>query len=345
MRRTLVLLVGLFAAASMLRPEAAEAQVAVAAPACAELDVSAIERALEVEIADVAEAFRALSAPIVLLGCAEGRVRIEITDPVTDKSVARTVAMPTADRERVLALAIAQLFLTSWLELLLQAGESDAPGAEAAEARAREAVTSSLASEARTDEEEAPTEAQPMPDETPVQTATPPAIEASLEAGPRVRLEGENAVSALAAARAQLVLDGLVLLGVRVDFDATRLQRTRGAIDVYVGGAALTLGLRTPSAGPFFFDASLGVGAVFIVLEGRPYEADVAPGSTRALAAQAFVELAPSLRAGPLIIALPLMFSGIAFAPEGRVTGEAPVVLSGPALAAALRIALDLSDL
>lgn len=349
MRRTLALLVATLASVGpFVHPGSAEGQVAIAAPACADLDVHAIERALEVEIDDVAAAFRDLAAPVVLLGCADGRVRIEITDPVTDKSVARTVPMPPADRERVLALAIAQLFLTSWLELLLEGSEVGAPGAAEAEARARDAVAASLTPPPSIDVAPAPErDVDPEPAsgaEAPASSASAPAItgEISLEAGPRVRLEGEGVVSGWLAARGQMVLDGLVLLGVRLDFDAARLQRTRGAVDLYVGSASLLAGLRTPAVGPFFVDGSLGVGAVVLVLEGRPYEADVAPGSTRAIAAQALVEVAPSLRAGPLIIALPLVLSGIAFAPEGRVSGEAPVVVGGPAFSAGLRLALDL---
>jgi hypothetical protein len=343
-----LLLAAVVSAWVALLDERVAAQVAVAAPACAELDVRAIERALEVEIDDVAAAFRDLAAPIVLLGCADDRVRIEITDPVTDKSVARTVPMPPADRERVLALAIAQLFLTSWLELLLEGNDADGPGAEAAEARARGAVAASVAPPAVVIAPPAsPPDASPPADdvieETPAPLAAALAGEVSLEAGPRFRFDGENVVSACVAARGVLVLEELVFVGLRVEFDAARVQRTRGAIDAYVGSTSLLAGVRTPPAGPFFLDASVGVGPVLLVLEGRPFEPDVAPGSTRALAAQAFLELAPSLRMGPVIIALPLTLSGMAFAPEGRVTGEAPVVIGGPAMSAGLRVALDSS--
>lgn len=47
-------------------------------------------------------------------------MRIRVDDPVTGKTLERTLPMPTESkgRERTMALAISQLFLTSWLELL-----------------------------------------------------------------------------------------------------------------------------------------------------------------------------------------------------------------------------------
>jgi hypothetical protein len=326
-------------ALTVLGASPASAQVSIAAPACGELDIGAIERALEVEIADVAVAFRELSAPVVLLGCAEDRVRIEITDPVTDKSVARTVPMPLADRERVLALAIGQLFLTSWLELLLEGTSADGPGADAAEARAREAVAA--ASTPAPIPAPAPVPA-PAPAPVPAPAPTPAPIEGelSLEGGARWRAEGESLVSAFGTLRGQLVIDRLVLVGGRLGLDGGRAFRTRGTVDLYVGSADLFAGLRLVELDAFLLDASLGVGVVLVALEGRPYEPDVSGGATQAIAAEGFLEVAPSVRIGPVILALPLSLSGIVLAPEGRVSGEAPVIAGGPALAAALRVTL-----
>jgi hypothetical protein len=336
----------------------ASAQVSIAAPSCSDLDLGALERALDLEIADVAVSFRELSSPVVLLGCAPTSVRIEITDPVTDKSVARTVPRPEVDAERVLALAIAQLFLTSWLELLLDDASTDAPGAAAAEARAREAVTAALAIEAVAIEAPlaAPTEPTPEPasepepaidpsEESELAPPLPPAGpridgELSLEGGARWRSEGENLGTALGVLRGQLAIDQLVLVGVRAGLEWGRAFRTRGSVDLLTVHLGLVAGLRTPALGPFVLDASVGVGAAIIVLAGRANRPDVEGGSTQAVAAEALIELAPTLRAGPVLVSIPLVLSGIAFAPEGIVSDEAPVVTGGVALAALLRIAI-----
>src|SRR5688572_27553921 len=107
----------------------ARADLAIAGPSCAELDLERIGRLVNVEIGQVADEWSDRAEPVVLLGCSEGSVRIEITDPVTDKSVARTiVAPPPEDAERVIALAVAQLFVTSWLELLIDDVHDGAEG-------------------------------------------------------------------------------------------------------------------------------------------------------------------------------------------------------------------------
>lgn len=324
----------------------ARAQVSVAAPACEGLDVSAIEAALAVEIGDVAAAWRELAAPVVLLGCAEGRVRIEITDPVTDKSVARVVAMPEIDRERVLGLAIAQLFLTSWLELLLEpAGATPGPGAEAAEEHARDAIAAADPEPTPEPTPELAPDPVPEPEADVVAPPPPPAApgprvdgEVTIEGGARWRAAGENVATAVGVLRGLVIVDRLLLVGARAGIEWGRAERLRGAIDLYTLAVGIFAGLRSPEVGPFSVEGTLGASLAFVLLEGRPRSVDVEGGATRAIAAELFVEVAPTLRVGPLLLALPLTFSGLALSPDGQVTGEPPVVTAGPALAAALRV-------
>lgn len=337
----------------------ARADLTIAAPACEALDVREIERVLSIEIEDVAAEWREISAPVVLLGCAEGRVRIEITDPVTDKSVARTVSMPEVDRERVIAIAIAQLFLTSWLELLLDGDEAESPARIAAERMARGAVAEAgeVVVQAET-EAESETEAETGAEaeieaeaETEAEAggvvAVPGAArigaEIAIEGGVRWRAEGENLGTALGALRAQVVVDRLLIVGVRAGLEWGRAFRTRGTIDVWTIAPGLVAGARTPELGPFFLDAVVGVAPSVVLLEGRPSSPDVEGGTTQAVAGEALLEIAPSLRAGPVIVALPLSVSGIAFAPNGQVTGEPPIVVGGTMLSAALRVGVDAS--
>jgi hypothetical protein len=63
-------------------------------------------------------------------------------------------------------------------------------------------------------------------------------------------------------------------------------------------------------------------------------------GATLAIAADAALEVAPSLRLGPAVVALALGAGVMAFAPAGEVSGEPPVIVGGPWLSAALRVAI-----
>ncbi|MDQ3032246.1 MAG: hypothetical protein M3Y87_07510 [Myxococcota bacterium] len=337
-----------------IEPSLARADLTIAAPSCTGLDVEEVRRLLAVEIEDVAAEWSAVATPVVLLGCAgEGRVRIEITDPITDKSVARTVVLSETDRERVLAIAIAQLFLTSWLELLIDDDDdrAESAAARAAERRAREALERA---EARA-EADADTRAEPEPHTEPEPEARTepeaqlepvadarPSItgELSLEGGARLRLDGEQLPTATAALRGALVIDDALIIGLRTAFEWSRATRTRGTIDAYGATIGIGAGWRSPSVGAFFVDVIAWIAPMWILLEGRPSSADVAGGTTQAIAAEATIEIAPSLRAGPVIIALALAGGGIAFAPEGIVSEERPVVVGGALLSASLRISI-----
>lgn len=325
-----------------LAPAPASAQLAIAASGCEGLDVAAIEGALEVELAEARDALRA-GAPVVELSCSDG-VRIAIADPLTGKRVERTVPSPTIDRERVLTLAIAQLFLTSWLELLIT--PSDAPGAAAAEAHARAAleeagVVPEVAAEpVATAPDPAAAEVAQTPE--PTEPASGPTFEGLLGAGARVRLEGENLVTAAITLRAQILVDRIGIFGLVLGGQWGRTYRTRGAIDVWAADLGVALGARSPSLGPFFVDGVAGVAVGIEALEGRPYRPDmVVGGTTLALVLDGWLEVAPTLRAGPVRVGFPLVLGAVAFAPEALVSSEAPVITGGVYFSASVRVALS----
>lgn len=335
-------------AIAALSPLRAKADLALAAPSCEDLELGSLRALLEVEIGDVAAEWRDVSTPVVLLGCAGDRVRIEITDPVTDKSVARTLPMPALDRERVLAIAIAQLFLTSWVELLIDEGAGTGPGVEAAERRARALIEAALErSEVPPLEATDPIAQQPSLPPAPAPAEPPPRLridaELALDGGVRLRPEGEQLVTALGALRGLLVIDGALLVGLRAGFEWGRTTRERGTIDLYGGALGLVAGWRSPALGPLSLDVVAIASLAALALEGHPGRAGVIGGTTIALVGEATLELAPSLRAGPVSIALPLAVTGMAFAPEGEITGEAPIVAGGLIVSAALRISIAAS--
>lgn len=324
----------------------ARAQLDIAASSCTELDPNELRGHVELEIGEVAAEWRELSSPVVLLGCSGDAVRIEIADPVTAKSVARTIAMPSLERERVLALAIAQLFLTSWLELLLDDDDAG-PGAEAAERRALAALQAAIAPEPEA-EPEPVLESEPVPALEPESVASESKtldlkVELVFDGGPRLRARGEQLVTASLALRSLLVVDDSLLVGLRGGFEWGRAFRQRGTIHLFAGSLGIVAGWRTPELGPFSLDV-VGIASLqTLVFDGHPSRPGVVGGTTVAIVGEGALELAPSLRAGPLRISLPLGLSGIGFAPEGKVTGEAPLVAGGLVFSAFLRISMAAS--
>jgi hypothetical protein len=313
---------GLWTAAILLAPTLVQAQARLDASACEGIDAAAISSGLEIELADAAEALRD-GRTVITLACGE-EVRIEVGDPITDKHVVRVVPMPELDRERVLTLAIAQLVLTSWLELLLAPQEG--PAAEAAETVAREAVAAA--------------EPTPPPAPPPLSSTSPTRFELALDLGPHVRLEGESLVAAAAAVRAQLVVSSLVIVGARLGAEWSRAFRERGTIDLWGGSLAVRAGLRTPPVESFYVDGAIELGVGLLSLEGHPVDPGaVSGGTTLAVVADGFVEIAPSLRTGELVIGLPLSIGGIVLAPDAIVSGERSVVTGGAIFSAALRLA------
>jgi hypothetical protein len=95
--------------------------IEIDASRCAAIDTDEIERVVALELIAVTEEIRVGPPLYVELACTSAVLTISVADPLTRKRLQRDVPMPLPDedRERVIALAIAQLFAASWLELLL----------------------------------------------------------------------------------------------------------------------------------------------------------------------------------------------------------------------------------
>jgi hypothetical protein len=89
---------------------------------CGGLDVSETERLLRTELAIVAARAERVRAPVVLVTCAENQVTIRVRDTRSRRTIEDTMPAPPEGqpgRERVIALAASQLFLSSWLDVVL----------------------------------------------------------------------------------------------------------------------------------------------------------------------------------------------------------------------------------
>ncbi|MCA9650015.1 MAG: hypothetical protein KC501_08910, partial [Myxococcales bacterium] len=102
------------------RAEPSSPRVVVEADRCIGLRSDEVGRLLDIELATVTTELRSGPPLEVLLRCEQERMTIEVVDPLTRKRLSRDIPVPLPEpgRERVVALAISQLFAASWLELL-----------------------------------------------------------------------------------------------------------------------------------------------------------------------------------------------------------------------------------
>lgn len=351
------------------------ASIGVVGPTCADLvSVEEVSSQLEVELGSVAEAWTD-DAPVVLLGCREEQLHIEIADPITGKHVSRVVPLPPpVGRARVIALAISQLFITSWLELLVDESVAEpSPGRDAAERRARDALAASdeSASDAPTSASEE--DASASEDDASAsdhdasapgrgEDATEPSVRASesappetlaerppssshdlelrLALGARARTEGLGLGSIVGELGVLLPIDALLGVGLVASLDVARTTRAQGEIDVWVAELDALLALRPHLVGPLSLELGLLTGPAFLSMEGRPGRAGVIGGATRGLAWGVALRTTAWLASGPLAVGLALEGGGLVFATDGVVRDEPPVVVGGPRGALLLTVRL-----
>ncbi|HEX9620371.1 MAG TPA: hypothetical protein VF989_09560 [Polyangiaceae bacterium] len=119
---------------------ASNLEVSVAIDRCLALPAAEVMRltALELEADVVMPRAASPGATRVTLTCNGRRVRLHVADPVTGKELERTLAVNAREadvRGRAVALAIAELVLTSWMELTLpepppESADFDRPSSE-----------------------------------------------------------------------------------------------------------------------------------------------------------------------------------------------------------------------
>ncbi|MBN2717779.1 MAG: hypothetical protein JXX14_18160 [Deltaproteobacteria bacterium] len=109
---------------------------------CPLFDLHAITQLVIIELQTSGQFINRVDGMRVNLTCEPGTdyVNIEVWDPITEKKMQRTISANTRDgADRMLALAIAQLYKASWSELLLKTPSpknSNAPSVDVAAAEA-----------------------------------------------------------------------------------------------------------------------------------------------------------------------------------------------------------------
>lgn len=291
---------------------------------CGETDLDEIERLVALDLASVLEERGGAAFPPVRVECDGPRMRIVVRDPVTAKTLERDLPAPKpgeVGRERTIALAISQLFLTSWTELLLPPAPVGPPpqpkGAVAAKRVARRTIAKELPGADW--------------DLLGVGTAT-------------MRDLGAPFVTFGAALRPSVGLGREVRAFAQVGGEAGASARTRGLVDASLVSIGAGLGWRSSpsrsSRAGFAFEVLAGAGVTLVRLEGRPASDAVTATSASGVVADASVAAGPTWRVGVLRVGLEGRLGFVAPSAIGAVSGERAVRIGGPWIGAGFSLGL-----
>ena len=307
------------------------APLRVEAPSCPTLDAHEVERLVSLELEAVTQEVRAGPPLRVELECEGEQLRIAVTDPVTDKRLQRQVPAPTEElgKERVVALAIAQLFAASWLELLLVQDPDEA----AVEVEPRPAPgTSAGAVEA----------ARRVAHES--TAVLEPEIELMAGAGVRGRALEAAPFPALVVdveVRGWLA-EGVAVVG-RVGYDHGQAERELGRVIGQAVTVGAGLGWRWRPRSSIGLGGSALICAGWARVTGRTDRQGPTTGSNQGATGDLTVGLGPRVFAGRFRLDLDAELGGMLRSPEGLVSRERSVSMGGLYAGAVLRLGTDLS--
>lgn len=320
------------AAVLLVAPDdaASDDSVSVDASRCAALDPDEVQRLLALELVAVTQEIRVGPPLRVELACTAATLTIAVFDPLTGKQLQRDLPMPAPDqgRERVIALAIAQLFAASWLELLLPstptadvpAVKPDAGTGKAAIAAARAHVESRVETPERR-----------------IELAVGASGRAhSLEVAPWGIGVGEIDVRGWFGPIA--VLGRLTAMG-------GAAQREIGDVRAVALLAGLGVGFRVPKQGRWRLGGALVLSAGWARLRGVSGRPGVPSASAQSATGALGFGIGPRVELGPagrVVLELDADVGGMLRPPEGLVTGERAVTLGGVWAGGTFRVAIDL---
>lgn len=308
--------------------------VVVTVNGCGDLDAVEVARVLDLELRSVTAEIRSGPPLSVRLECAGDRLSIAVEDPITRKELRRDVPAPPREpgRERIVALAVSELFNASWLELLATPPEAPAIPVEPPQSPAPAVAAA----------------------ETIARTRTQPARGLELLAGVGVRGRSLESGEPFAAGRIDVGLRGFPSerLGfvAQIGWDFGQATRGFGRVRGHSIGAAGGLAWRVlPRSGPRPGPRSIiGVGGGLLVgvawarLSGIAAEPGVATGRTSGVTGDLVAAIGPRVIRGRLRIDLDGEVGVMLRSPRGVVAGEPDVSMGGVWVGAALRVGAEL---
>lgn len=316
------LLLGLACAWPIASARAEEPEIiTVHSSDCADLRMDELQRLLNLELALGSGPSDPRPRSLALrVRCADDRIELRVVDPKTGNDLARSIPAPARDepgRERVIALAVSELFSSAWLDLL------SAP-------------------------EPTPEVYEPPPSEppSPPVASPPPPVQRRdaivVQAGIRVRrLQTPMPMGALAVGYGGWLHPSWGLFG-GVALEYGGRPTPLGSVHAIVVGPHLRGAYRSRASRRVRALASLGAALDYLRLQGVPDQPGVQAGSAQALSADVFasVGIAIDLRRGWLEI--PLQGGFLVPGPRGRVSGHDPVRTDGGWIGIAIAWAIRL---
>lgn len=279
------------------------------------LDARELDRLVRLELSTVLTPEDTTSRYEVTVACAGDTTRLRITDPLTEKSLERRVvfSLRTApEPERLVALAVAQVYRSSRLELLTR----DAPSLPAGDAI------------------RPPVSVPPQTAHAPQQRLAPAAR------GRAGALLLRGGVAARRLGVAPFALPGVALEGrisprptlwltLTVGAETATVTRATGQVAVLGVPATLGLGVEPLSAGPFSFFARVDLGVEYASFSGRRVAPGLVAGKVDGLGLLGSVGAGAALRLRAFRVELAPRLGLCTGTPEGRVSGDRAVGMNG----------------
>lgn len=271
---------------------------------CDSLDAAEIGRLLALELDEVVPRMRSGPPLRIDLACAPPLLGIAISDPITDKRMAREVPLPPDElgRERVVAIAIAQLFAASWLELLLPPSPPETR------------VTS-----------------EPRPPDVAIEAARDTAAASVNQPRRSIAILVGGTVRARSLERSPTPWGGAELdirpwFGraapvFRLGFEATSHRHAFGTVRMWLASAGVGGAVQVPLRSRWSFGAVAVASAALGRVRGVASRPDVPDGSTTAATAQLGAGFGPRVTAGAAVFELDVGLGGTLRQPVGIVEG------------------------
>jgi hypothetical protein len=306
-----------------------EDAVVVRVTGCPDLDAAELARLLDLELSSVTTEIRSGPPLEVTLGCTGTELSIEIADPLTQKQLRRQLPVPAEDpgRERLLALAISELFSASWLELLTPPPPEQTPAPTPPPQPVRpEAIA-------------AATEV--------AQTRTRPPRGLGLLVGAGVRGRALTTPEPYGASRVDVLVRGWLTQSVglagSLGWDFGQSQREFGRIRGHAVTAAGGLAWRWRARPVVGIGGQVLAGLAWARLQGEANAPGVPTGSTAGVTGELSAGVGPRVTFRRLRVDFDGEAGWMLRTPTGRVATETPFRLGGLWVGAIVRIGVDLS--
>jgi hypothetical protein len=303
--------------------------VVVTTEGCGDLDATEVARVLDLELRSVTAEIRTGPPLSVRLQCRADRLSIAVEDPLTRKELRRDVPAPAPEpgRERIVALAVSELFSASWLELLTTpppteevAVPADAPSPPAPAVAAATRIA---------------------------ETRTRPTRGIDLLAGAGVRGRGLESGEPFAALRVdagvRAWLSGRLGLAAQLGWDFGQSARAFGRVRGHVLGAAGGLAWRVRPRPVIGVGGNVLVGVAWASLAGVAAEPGARAGRTSGVTGELTGSIGPRLAYRRFRVDLDAELGAMLRSPVGDVIGGADVTMGGVWLGLVLRLGADLA--